>query len=360
MDQKKVGLILAVFAVFALCLMPRISYAANLNLATSLKTIDVGKTANVTVYVSSPDQAINAVSGVVSFPQDKIEVVSLSKKALVNFWVQEPSYSNSQGAVSFEGVVLNPGFKGSQGSIITITFKAKAPGTASIRLSSGSVLANDGKGTSVLQNLGSTSFVIEELPAPVEPEPKPAEVTKEPEKPLKQIEDVEVKKSEPEVKETTVENIESTIFLPNAGACDITPAMGFNNSNLINDAQCQQTKTNWIAKLKNSVFGSLPEALIIGFTLIGFIATLLFAIKKGLSIVYSRGYRQGAMSVNKNIYLHGQRLNKKNLWDKWLLADSCVYHPHKPKPKGLIVKKTSPNKGVVVKKSRVYNAKKFD
>ncbi|GAI09678.1 unnamed protein product, partial [marine sediment metagenome] len=113
------------------------------------------------VYVSSADQAMNAASGVVSFPQDKLEVSSLSKSgSIFALWVQEPSFSNSAGTINFEGIVLNPGFTGTAGKIITTNFRVKAAGLANINFSSGSVLANDGKGTNILTSLGSAQFSL--------------------------------------------------------------------------------------------------------------------------------------------------------------------------------------------------------
>lgn len=135
--------------------------AANLYFLPSSGSFSVGKTITASVYVSSPDQAINAASGIISFDQNKLQVVSLSKTgSIMSLWVQEPSFSNITGTVNFEGIVLNPGFIGSSGKIINIVFKAKASGVAPLSFSSASVLANDGKGTNILTNSGSASYNI--------------------------------------------------------------------------------------------------------------------------------------------------------------------------------------------------------
>jgi hypothetical protein len=75
-------------------------------------------------------------------------------------WVQEPVFSNADGRVTFEGVVLNPGYTGSGGKILTLTLKAKGTGTARLSFSSGSVLANDGKGTNILTAMTGTTVTI--------------------------------------------------------------------------------------------------------------------------------------------------------------------------------------------------------
>ncbi|PWB38916.1 MAG: hypothetical protein C3F02_01500 [Parcubacteria group bacterium] len=151
------GVFFAILLVF--WIVPRVQ-AATIYPSPTSGSYDVGKTFNVGVYLSSADQAANAVSGTLSFPSDKLEVTGVSKSgSIINLWVQDPSYS--AGTVSFEGIVLNPGFKGSGGKIISVSFKTKSPGTANLTFTSGSVLANDGQGTNILSGFGSASFGVE-------------------------------------------------------------------------------------------------------------------------------------------------------------------------------------------------------
>ncbi len=148
-----------VFAVVFLIALP--TQAATLYFSPSSGSYEVGKTFSVSIYVSSADQAMNAASGIISFPQNKLEAISLSKTgSIFSLWVQEPSFSNSAGTVNFEGIALNPGFTGASGKFITINFRAKAAGTVLLNFSSGSVLANDGTGTNILTNLGNAQFSL--------------------------------------------------------------------------------------------------------------------------------------------------------------------------------------------------------
>lgn len=135
--------------------------AANLYFSPPSGAYAAGGVFSATVYVSSSDQAMNAASGAISFPTDKLEVTSLSKtSSIFTLWVQEPSFSNNDGIVNFEGIVLNPGFIGANGKILTINFRVKAAGAASLNFSSGSALANDGKGTNILKGLGNAEFSL--------------------------------------------------------------------------------------------------------------------------------------------------------------------------------------------------------
>jgi hypothetical protein len=152
-------------ALGALLLVPAISHAANLGFTPASVSRTAGSTFSVAVYVSSADEAMNAASGVVSFPTDKLEVVSLSRtSSVLSLWVQEPTFSNTKGTVNFEGIALNPGYTGNQGTILSITFRAKTTGQANLAFSSGSVLANDGAGTNILENLGTAKISVQAAP----------------------------------------------------------------------------------------------------------------------------------------------------------------------------------------------------
>jgi len=151
---------IAIVFIF-LGMLPLVAEAATLYFSPSSGAYTVGGTLSVNVYVLSADQAMNAASGVISFPQDKLEVTSLSKTgSIFILWVQEPSFLNSVGTINFEGIVLNPGFTGAAGKIITTNFKVKAAGVATLNFSSGSVLANDGKGTNILANMNSGTYTL--------------------------------------------------------------------------------------------------------------------------------------------------------------------------------------------------------
>jgi hypothetical protein len=150
--------------------------AATLYLSPSFGSGSVGKTFAVTVYVSSKD-AINAASGVVSFPNDQLELVSLTKTgSIFNLWVAEPSFSQSAGTFSFEGIILNPGYTGTAGKIVWANFRIKAAGSAKLSFTSGAVLANDGEGTNILSGFGSATFNLVDsgAPKPTAETPKPA------------------------------------------------------------------------------------------------------------------------------------------------------------------------------------------
>ena len=171
-------------AVLFFLLCPASARAASLYLSPASGSYALNSNIAVNVYVSSADKAMNAVSGVLDFPADKLQVTSISKSgSVINLWVAEPSFSNSAGTVNFEGVALNPGYTGTSGKIITINFKVKATGAGLLKFLSGSVLANDGQGTEILSGTGNAQFDLGQgkpVPPPpvtVVPAGKPAAPT---------------------------------------------------------------------------------------------------------------------------------------------------------------------------------------
>lgn len=148
--------------VLFLCIVlltPAFAAAATLSFVPAAGSFSVGSTITVSVVVGSNGTALNAVSGVVTFPKDVVEVVSISKnQSIVSLWVQEPSFSNAAGTINFEGIILNPGYTGVNGKVININLKVKSIGVAAFTFNAGSILANDGSGTEILSSRGVAQY----------------------------------------------------------------------------------------------------------------------------------------------------------------------------------------------------------
>lgn len=147
-----------IFVVIFL-LVAKNAEAASLYFYPNSGTFNSGATFSVQVLVNTSNEAVNAYSGDVSYPSDKLTLLSVSKSgSIVNFWSSEPS--GSKGVAHFEGITVDPGYKGTAGKIVTLTFKAISEGSALVKFSSSSVLANDGLGTNVLTSSGVATYTI--------------------------------------------------------------------------------------------------------------------------------------------------------------------------------------------------------
>lgn len=159
MEKKTKALILFGICCAVFAFVPTAAHAASLYLSPSSGTYNVGSSFTVSVYVSSTEQAINAASSTILFPADHLRITSISKAgSIISLWVQEPSYANDTGTTRFEGIILNPGFQGSGGKLVSITFKVLSAGSAAVTFRSGTALANDGEGTNILSGLRGATF----------------------------------------------------------------------------------------------------------------------------------------------------------------------------------------------------------
>lgn len=165
-----VSLIFIFFSFFGI----KTVHAATLYFSPSSGNFTVGNLLTTSVFVNTKEQAINNTDVVINFPAGLLEVVSVSKSgSIFSLWVEEPSFSNSAGTVSFNGGLPTPGFNGTAGKAISIVFRVKAAGSASLIFSSAAVRANDGYGTDILQARAQAQFTLKAVGAP--PPTPPAE-----------------------------------------------------------------------------------------------------------------------------------------------------------------------------------------
>lgn len=149
--------------------------AATLGVTASDTTLSPGETATLRLVVNTEGVAINNVEAKLSFPSDVIEVISTSKAgSILSLWVEDVSFSNSAGIITFNGGILTPGYIGNQGHIVSVVVKAKKAGRAEFVFSNTAVRANDGLGTNVpTSQTGAILTVVEAatVPPPAAPVP---------------------------------------------------------------------------------------------------------------------------------------------------------------------------------------------
>lgn len=104
---------------------------------------------------------INAIQADVSFDPRILEVAEISTKdSFANIFIQK-EINNEAGYARLTGGLPNPGFFADHGIFGTVFFKGKRPGVVKVEfLPSSMVLANDGKGTNVLRDLASATYLV--------------------------------------------------------------------------------------------------------------------------------------------------------------------------------------------------------
>jgi cohesin domain-containing protein len=176
MKNKRLGFLkLALFLGFFTFLVFGIktANAASLYFSPSSGSYSVDNILSTSVLVNTQGTAINSSNAIINFPTDLLEVISVNQSgSIFSIWVEGPSFSNSAGTISFTAGLPTPGFTGTTGKIINITFKARKAGTATLIFSSANVRADDGFGTNVLTSIGQAQFnLIREEEPPVVPPP---------------------------------------------------------------------------------------------------------------------------------------------------------------------------------------------
>lgn len=141
----------------------------------------VGSTITTTLVVGTGGQAINAGQATVTYSTDTLEASGVSNGgSIFTLWPVQSAISGGQ--ISFAGGVPTPGYTGNGGLVISMTFKAKAAGTATVSVSAGQLLLDDGLGTNILTGYGSATYTITEAAAveePTEPEEEEEEEEEE-------------------------------------------------------------------------------------------------------------------------------------------------------------------------------------
>lgn len=164
--QKAVFKKLAIFAVlaWAIAFLPKAADAATLQISPSIGTFTVGSTFNVSILVDSEGKNINIVEASLSFPADKLQVVSPSVgESIIGLWVSYPKFDNIRGRVDLVGGIPG-GLNTDRGLITTLQFRVKSVGSANIKfLDNSKVLLHDGAGT---DDLRSTVFGTYQLVLP--------------------------------------------------------------------------------------------------------------------------------------------------------------------------------------------------
>jgi len=139
-----------IFSSLLFLLYANTTFSANISISNDKINIVENQTFNVVVNLDTKGVYINNAEGLISFPKELLEVESISSAgSIFSIWVEQPTFSNLNGTVSFNGGLPTPGYLGSKGKVISILFKAKKEGVANIGFSSANIYANDGLGTNV-------------------------------------------------------------------------------------------------------------------------------------------------------------------------------------------------------------------
>lgn len=167
MANLKQTIVIGPFLIL-LAFMPFFANAAgqaNLLLSPARGSFIVGSTFDVSMVLDT-NEAVNTIEIELLFPPDKLQIVDPSVgQSIIQLWPAPPTFSNREGKMYFVGGIPSPGIITSQGVVLTVTFRAIAPGRAIIKfLPKSKVLANDGLGTDIIGDFGTGIYDLNPRP----------------------------------------------------------------------------------------------------------------------------------------------------------------------------------------------------
>lgn len=152
--------------LFVFHTQPASATGASFTISPNSGSYEVGALIDVSFLLDTGGEAVNAVNADILFPADKLQVVNpAASTSFISVWVTAPTFSNTDGTISLQGGLPNPGINTSAGVISTVTFRVKTPGKAVVRYAPTSkALRNDGEGTNILTSTGTAEFQLQNAP----------------------------------------------------------------------------------------------------------------------------------------------------------------------------------------------------
>lgn len=150
---------LVVIGVFAFAQQ---SHAASLSLSPKQTTIAENTTIPITLLLDSSGVAVNAVEGVLHYPEDLLDIVSVNTGgSFITLWTEEPNIDREAGTVQFSGGTPNGGVA-VDAPLLMLMVRAKHRGTANITInaSASGVYRNDGAGTRLQPDMHDAGIEI--------------------------------------------------------------------------------------------------------------------------------------------------------------------------------------------------------
>ena len=155
-------------------LMPFVAIAAGGTLFVTPETgvYTIGEIFDIKVRADTGGEKINAAEAELTFNPDTLEVQKIiTNDSILESWPTPPTFSNQKGTIRFSGWTKT-NYVGSDGLLVTITFKALRTQTSNAYLAAGAILAADGKGSNIITSMKSGFYSVEPKHLGVEPLPE--------------------------------------------------------------------------------------------------------------------------------------------------------------------------------------------
>lgn len=164
---KLLSVAISIIAVLGLWIwFAATTQAATFSVTPATGTYSVGSTFDVSVMVNTEGESVNALQMQLSFPPDKLQLVSPQVgNSVIQIYTTPPRFDNAAGTVDIVGGIPY-GINVNSGMVAKLTFRVRSLGVATLRFTGDSqILLNDGQGTNALNNTVGASYKLELPPA---------------------------------------------------------------------------------------------------------------------------------------------------------------------------------------------------
>lgn len=129
----------------------------------------LGELIPMKIEVTGMETPINAIQADITFNPERVQVLEIdTSESFAEIFLQK-EINNELGFARLTGGLPNPGFTGESGIFATVWLQGVQPGLVIVDfLPSSMVLANDSRGTNILQDFGTGNYLI--LPERISPE----------------------------------------------------------------------------------------------------------------------------------------------------------------------------------------------
>lgn len=142
---KSIAIFLIVFSFSFFALHLSEVNAARLYFETPVQEVGVGQEMEITLYVDSQGETINALEGTIHLPEILRAEEIRDGDTLIALWGERPQI-NADGAIIFGGIIPG-GWKGTDGKIFSFIAKTENQGADVVIVSDAAVLLHDGQGS---------------------------------------------------------------------------------------------------------------------------------------------------------------------------------------------------------------------
>jgi hypothetical protein len=153
-----------IFVLFSV--LPLTGHAAELAVNSKNQEIKIDEQFEVSIFLDTEDENINALEGKIMFPADLLELKEIRDgNSIINFWIERPEVKSDNKKIIFSGITPG-GYADDQGLIFSMIFQSKKEGNGFIEIRNAKTLLNDGKGTEAKLRISNFQFLIsKEAPA---------------------------------------------------------------------------------------------------------------------------------------------------------------------------------------------------